>query len=126
MRYGVLLMALAGVFAWQHRLDIRDWISPPAPVVLPAGVDVVLYATEWCGYCARTRRLLEDQQVPYREIDIEKSAEGYAQFQQLNGNGVPVLVIDEQVIHGFDRAAIDTALRRYRDTRPTLPAAATN
>jgi hypothetical protein len=28
----------------------------------------------------------------------------------LHGNGVPILVIRDQVIHGFDRAAIEAAL----------------
>jgi mycoredoxin len=112
MRKWVWLVALGGVFALQHRADIQHWLNPPAPIVVPAGFQAILYATEWCGYCAKTRKMLAARQIPYREYDIEKSAEGLAQYERLNGNGVPVLVIDEQVIHGFDQAAIEQALQQ--------------
>jgi glutaredoxin len=105
-----MMLALGAVFAWQHRFDIENWLNPPAPIVLPAGVQVVLYATEWCGYCAKTRELLAARNIPYLEYDIEKSDEGAHRFHQLNGRGVPVLVVGEEVIHGFDQRAIQRAL----------------
>ena len=110
MRYWVFLLMLGGAFALQHRDAIQRWIDPPAPVVVPEGFQAVLYATEWCGYCARTRRLFAERQVPYREFDIEKSEEGSARYRALGGNGVPVIVIGKQVIHGFDERAIEAAL----------------
>jgi mycoredoxin len=112
MRYWVLLLALGGAYAWQHRITISQWLNPPAPVTLPEGVQVSLYATEWCGYCARTRELLAERKVPYREFDIEKSAEAAHRFQQLRGRGVPVLVVGDEVIHGFDQQAMHAALTR--------------
>lgn len=110
MRYWVLLLALGGAFAWQHRYDIQNWINPPTPVTLAKGVQVALYATEWCGYCAKTRELLADRQVPYQEFDIEKSEEAARRFHQLNGRGVPVLVVGDEVIHGFDQGSMQAAL----------------
>lgn len=110
MRYWMFSLLLVGAFAFQHRADIDRWINPPAPIVVPAGFSAILYATEWCGYCARTRKLFEARGVPYREFDIEKSAEGHAQYEALGGNGVPVIVIRDKVIHGFDESAIEAAL----------------
>jgi mycoredoxin len=111
MRYWVWALALGGVFALQHRADIQHWLNPPPPIVVPAGFEAILYATAWCPYCAKTRKLLAERHIPYREYDIEKSAEGMAQYQQLHGNGVPVLVIKDKVIHGFDADAIAAALQ---------------
>lgn len=72
---------------------------------------VTLYATEWCGYCAKTREFFDEHDVPYVEIDIEKSEQGAREHARLGGNGIPVVVVDETVIHGFspDRmlAALD-------------------
>ena len=110
MRYWVFVLLLGCAFAFQHRERIEHWIDPPAPIAVPAGFKAVLYATEWCGYCARTRRLFEARGIPYREFDIEKSQEGNAQYLALGGNGVPVIVIGKQVIHGYDERAILDAL----------------
>jgi mycoredoxin len=110
MRYGIWLVALAAVFALQHREAIQNWLQPPAPIVVPTGFQAVLYATEWCSYCERTRKFFNERHISFREYDIEKSAEGEAQYEKLGGNGVPVIVINDKVIHGFDESALNDAL----------------
>lgn len=111
MRFGLLTFLFFGaLFAWQQRVEIRAWIDPPPPLSVDAG-EVILYATEWCGYCEKTRVILSERGVPYREFDVEKSAEGKARFERLKGRGVPVLEIGDEVIHGFNKGAIDNALR---------------
>jgi mycoredoxin len=113
MRIWTILLILGGFFALQHRSDIQNWIHPPVVPTLPADVRVVLYGAEWCGYCAQTRKWLDARKIPYREYDIEKSSEGAAQYQQLNGNGIPLLVIGKQVVRGFDEQAFAAALSNY-------------
>lgn len=110
MRRWMWVVALAGVFAFQHRVDIGDWLNPPEPIVVPAGFKAILYATATCPYCEKARKLLDARNVPYIEVDVDKSEEGFAEYQKLGGQGVPVLVIDQQVIHGFDRETIEQAL----------------
>lgn len=114
MRYGFWILALAAVFAFQHRADIQNRLNPPPPIVVPAGFQAVLYGTEWCPYCARTRKFFHDNNIPFREYDIEKSAEGQRQYEQLGGNGVPVVVIADQVIHGYDEQALREALEQQQ------------
>ena len=113
MRYGFWILALAAAFALQHRTDIQNWLKPPPPIVVPTGFQAVLYGTEWCSYCARTRKFFRQNNIPFREYDIEKSSEGNAQYEQLGGNGVPVVLINNQVIHGYDENA-------WRDALSTL------
>ncbi len=110
MRRGFWILALAAVFAFQHRVDIQNWLRPPPPIIVPAGFQAVLYGTEWCGYCARTRKFFRENKIPFREYDIEKSSEGQAQYERLGGNGVPVVLINDQVIHGYDESALRDAL----------------
>lgn len=74
--------------------------------------DVVLYATSWCGYCQKTREMLADQGVRYVEYDIEKSDVGLRQYVALNGNGVPVLTVGREVVHGFNESRIRDLLKR--------------
>lgn len=110
MRRGFWIVAFALVFAFQHRVDIQHWLNPPEPITVPAGFQAVLYATEWCGYCARTRKFFKENNIAFREYDIEKSDEGHAQYEKLGGEGVPVVVIADQVIHGYDEEALREAL----------------
>jgi len=111
MRFWMSILVLGALFSWQHREAIQNWIQPPPPLVARADKPVVLFATSWCGYCAKTRALLQRNHIPFTEYDIEKSAEGYAHYERLGGNGVPVLLIGKQVIHGFNEPTIRAALQ---------------
>lgn len=72
--------------------------------------EVVLYATSWCGYCAKTRRLFKGNNIAYTEYDIEESYEGRQRFDKLGGNGVPLIVIGDKIIEGYNPEAIAKAL----------------
>ncbi len=63
---------------------------------------VTLYSTSWCGYCAKTRRFFEQNNIPYNEFDVEKSADAQRTFQRLGGRGVPVVTVGSDVVHGYN------------------------
>ena len=73
---------------------------------------VILYGTDWCSNCKMTRAYLRNNNIPFFEYDVEKSPEGQRQFKVLQGNGVPLLLVKNNVIRGFDPAAINRALRQ--------------
>ncbi|MDJ0701314.1 MAG: glutaredoxin domain-containing protein [Woeseiaceae bacterium] len=75
---------------------------------------VVLYATEWCGYCQETRKLFKKNRIPYVEYDIEKSKQAYREYKQLGGRGVPVVNAYGTVIHGYSPQRILVASRPRR------------
>ena len=105
----LVLCVLGGVY--QNWSGIQRWWSPP----VPGSERVVLYATEWCGYCAKTRELFAKHGVDYVELDVERSEEGRRGHAGLGGGGVPVVVINDQtVIRGYRPDAILRALGRER------------
>ncbi|WP_181919383.1 glutaredoxin family protein [Alkalilimnicola ehrlichii] len=77
--------------------------------------DVVLYSTQWCGYCDQTRRFLDSQGVPYTEYDIEHNAYGRQRYDQLNPTGVPLLEVRGAIVRGHNPQAIAQALSSSRD-----------
>lgn len=105
-----LIFALALVALWQYWSPLSQWLQAKPANPLGSNHSVVLYATSWCGYCAKTRAFLNDHQVAFTEYDIEKSSEAYASYRALGGNGVPVVVIGDQVIHGFSPDEMAAAL----------------
>lgn len=76
--------------------------APEAEVVDGYENKTTLYATSWCGYCKKTRELLREHNIPYTEYDIEKSAKGEREYQALEGRGVPLMVINGEVVRGYD------------------------
>ena len=71
---------------------------------------VVLYATDWCGYCKKTREFFKQNNIDYVEFDIEKSAEGNAEYKQLNGRGVPLVIIRGKLIRGYNPGLMQNLL----------------
>lgn len=71
---------------------------------------VVLYATDWCGYCKQTRRFLDSKGIPYKEFDIEKSVEGRKAYEALGGRGIPLIDVNGTIIRGFSEQDILAAL----------------
>ncbi|WP_415227313.1 glutaredoxin family protein [Psychromonas sp.] len=67
---------------------------------------VILYATDWCGYCKKTRELLKDNNIQYTEFDIEKSEEGRRRYDELGGNGIPLLNINGSIVNGYSKSQI--------------------
>ena len=72
--------------------------------------DVVIYTTTWCPYCDSLRNTLNSYGITFTDRDTEKSFHGLLGFIALNGRGVPVSVIGDQVVHGYDGQAITDAL----------------
>ncbi|UTF58968.1 glutaredoxin family protein [Gilvimarinus sp. DA14] len=76
--------------------------APEGEKVEGYGGETILYATSWCGYCKKTRELLREHNIPYTEYDIEKSVKGERDYQALEGRGVPLMVINGEVVRGYD------------------------
>ena len=51
-----------------------------------------------------TRKLFRRHKIQYREIDIETSREGYRQYRALGGKGVPVVVVEDEIMHGYSES----------------------
>ncbi len=101
-----IIIAVVAFGAWQHfqnKPNLEDIVSSDA--------DVILYATSTCGYCKMTRELFAEYDVEYTEYDIERSYDGREQYDKLRGRGVPLIVINDEIIRGFNKQSILKALR---------------
>ena len=56
---------------------------------------VIVYATDWCWDCRRTRRFLDQHAIPYRWINIDRDPDGEQFVLKTNqGNrSVPTIVL---------------------------------
>jgi glutaredoxin 3 len=64
---------------------------------------ILMYATDWCPYCSRARRLLQSKLAPFEEIDIDARPEAHAEMLARCGRStVPQIFIDDVHIGGSD------------------------
>lgn len=104
----MLIVLVLAIF--QHREAISNYLNPPPDYAAMHDGEVILYATSWCGYCAKARKFLNKHDIAFYEYDIEKSTEGRAQYDSLGGRGVPMLLVNGTVIKGYNQAKIIEAL----------------
>ena len=76
--------------------------------------EVIMLGTWWCPYCYEARRYLTHNNISYCEYDIERSAEGEKLFSEVNAQVIPVLLVDQYVISGFDEARLEQLLNKVR------------
>lgn len=105
-----VVFAVIGVMALNWGSVHALLVSRPNFAALHAE-PVVLYGTSWCSNCKMTRAYLRKNRIPFFEYDVEQSPEGQRQFKILQGNGVPLLLVKNNVLRGFDPEAIQRAMR---------------
>ena len=72
---------------------------------------VVIYTTPTCPWCHRAKDYLSRKGIPFTEhnvaVDREKAKEMIDKSKQM---GVPVIIIDDEVLVGFNQAKLDSLL----------------
>jgi len=64
---------------------------------------VTVYSTQYCQYCRMAKAFLDKHGVPYENIDVGADSKAAEKMIGLSGQrGVPVIVVNNEVIVGFD------------------------
>ena len=75
---------------------------------------VSIYTATWCAFCHAAKQYLDKLGVKYNDLDVEANPEnGQAAVNKSGQRGIPVLDIDGDIIIGFDRPKIDSALKAH-------------
>lgn len=64
---------------------------------------IKIYTTNWCSFCVMAKRYFDEQEMSYEEINIEEEGMSREELQKVTGGmSVPQIVIDNEVIGGYD------------------------
>lgn len=75
---------------------------------------VTVYSAPWCAFCHAAKEYLNKLGVKYEDKDVEKDIKFAQEAVGKSGQmGIPVIDIDGDIIIGFDRPKIDTALLKH-------------
>lgn len=72
---------------------------------------VKVYSTPSCPWCRKAKEYLVEKGVQFTDLDVSQDRSRLQEMVELTGQrGVPVIVIDNEQIVGFDQQKIDQAL----------------
>jgi glutaredoxin 3 len=72
---------------------------------------VTVYSTPTCPYCIRAKQFLTENNIPFENCDVSSDQQKAEEMIQKSGQmGVPVLDIEGEIIVGFDKERIKSAL----------------
>lgn len=76
-------------------------------------MDVKVYSSPTCAYCHQAKRFLSERGISFTEYDVSVNRAAAEEVIRLTGQmGVPVVVVDDQIVVGFDRARLEHLLAK--------------
>jgi glutaredoxin-like YruB-family protein len=72
---------------------------------------VKLYITPTCAFCPMVKNFLEENGIKYEEVDISEDSSGLEEMKEKSGQiSVPVTIIDDNVVIGFNKEKLSKFL----------------
>lgn len=73
---------------------------------------VTIYSTPTCHFCAMAKDYFKANNVPYEEFNVASDTDKRKEMMEKSGQlGVPVIIIDESVVVGFNRPKLAQLLQ---------------
>ncbi len=72
---------------------------------------VIMFTTPTCSFCNSAKRYLRENNIKFTEVDVSRDMNAARDLQRKTGQtGVPVILINNRPIVGFDRPKINQML----------------
>ncbi len=73
---------------------------------------VKIYTTPTCPFCEMAKQYFKSKNIEYEEIDVSSDINGAREMIEKTGQmGVPVIEIDDNIIIGFNKPAIERVIK---------------
>ena len=72
---------------------------------------VIMFSTPTCSYCNLAKRYFRENNIRFRDVDVSRDQRAAMDMQRRTGQtGVPVIMINNRPIVGFDKPKINKLL----------------
>lgn len=75
------------------------------------GKEIVVYTSNTCVYCHQVKDYLNSLGVAYSEKNVSTDMAARKELMAKGFMGVPVIMIGEETIQGFDKVRLDELLK---------------
>ena len=105
----IFALFIAGYFFIQQYT--QQYVSD-APVTLTKAnpPSIVMYSSTSCMYCYIAKQFFNKHKLPFNEYNVDNSDKHRVMFYILGGRGTPLLIINKEIIYGYDERLIREAL----------------
>lgn len=72
---------------------------------------VIVFSTPTCSFCNAAKRYFREKKIKFTDVDVSRDRRAAMDMQRRTGQtGVPVILINNRPIIGFDKAKINRML----------------
>jgi len=72
---------------------------------------VIVFSTPTCTFCTQAKRYFKEKNIRFTDVDVSKDQSAARDMMRRTGQmGVPVILINNKAIVGFDRNKINQML----------------
>jgi len=72
---------------------------------------VIVFSTPSCPWCRRVKQYLRQNRIMFKDVDVSRNRSAAADMvRRTRQQGVPVVLIDNRPIVGFNKSMIDRLL----------------
>lgn len=72
---------------------------------------VIIFSTPTCGYCKMAKEFFAENNIEYTEYNVAEDIEKRQEMIEESGQmGVPVIMIDDKILVGFNEAKLKELL----------------
>jgi len=73
---------------------------------------IIVFSTSSCGWCKKVKNYLKERGFRFRDVDISKDPKAAQDVVRRTGQtGVPVILINNRPVIGFNKVEIDRVVR---------------
>jgi len=72
---------------------------------------VIMFSTPTCSFCHAAKRYFREKNIKFTDVDVSRDRSAAMDMQRKTGQtGVPVILINNRPIVGFDKSKINRML----------------
>lgn len=72
---------------------------------------IIIFTTPTCSFCNTAKRYFREKKIKFKDIDVSRDRRAAMDMQRRTGStGVPVILINNRPIVGFDKPKINLML----------------
>lgn len=88
--------------------------TQPQESEIPSG-GIVMYCNRWCPDCRKARTWLQERDLSFEEVDIDRVPEAARRVREWSGGYrvTPTFEINGKVVLNFDKPRLEEAIREY-------------
>ena len=98
----ILIILIIGYFAYQKFFNI-----------IPSSDDVIVFTADNCPPCSDITDLLDEHDINYIEYNVNDSDENFNLFRKKKGHRLPLLLIGDERIEGYDEDLLQIAINEF-------------